>query len=162
MSIAAANLFTRNLYLEYVKKGASAHSQGIVAKYASIGVNACALVLVLVLPMQYAINLQLLGGVLVLQTLPAIVFGLWKRLFHHQALLAGWALSLAIAGILLMQLNLQSSAYPLVVGGRVVSVYVGLIALVGNLVISAAGTIVMDALNVAREVDGTGPTDYVA
>jgi SSS family solute:Na+ symporter len=162
MSIAAANLFTRNLYLEYVKKDASARSQGIVAKYASIGVNACALVLVLVLPMQYAINLQLLGGVLVLQTLPAIVFGLWKRLFHHQALLAGWALSLVIAGILLMQLNLQSSVYPLVVGGRVVSVYVGLIALVGNLVISAAGTIVMDALNVAREVDGTGPTDYVA
>lgn len=109
MSIAAANLFTRNLYLEYVKKDASARLQGSVAKYASIAVNACALVLVLKLPMQYAINLQLMGGVLVLQTLPAIVFGLWKRLFHHQALLAGWAMSLVVGCILLMRLNLQSS-----------------------------------------------------
>jgi SSS family solute:Na+ symporter len=162
MSIAAANLFTRNLYLEYLNKDASARSQGKVAKYASIGVNVCALVLVLKLPMQYAINLQLLGGVLVLQTLPAIVFGLWKRLFHHQALLAGWAISLIFAIFLLMRLKLQSSAYPIEIAGHVVSVYVGIIALVVNLVVASVGTLVMDLLHVARAIDGTCPTDYVA
>ena len=162
MSIAAANLFTRNLYVEYLKKNASPGSQGVVAKYASLGVNACALVLVLKLPMQYAINLQLLGGVLILQTLPAIVFGLWKRLFHHQALLAGWATSLAIAGVLLWRLKLQSSVYPVSVGGHVFSAYIGIIALAANLLITAAATIVMDALNVTRALDGTGPADYLA
>jgi SSS family solute:Na+ symporter len=161
MSIAAANLFTRNLYLEYLKSDASSRSQGIVAKNASIGVNICALVLVLMLPMQYAINLQLLGGVLVLQTLPAIVFGLWKRLFHHQALLAGWGISLALAVVLLMRLRLQSSAYPIEIGGHVIAVYVGIIALVANLVIATIGTLIMDALQVTRAVDGTSATDYV-
>jgi SSS family solute:Na+ symporter len=162
MSIAAANLFTRNLYLEYLKKDASSQTQGVMARYASIGVNVCALVLVLMLPMQYAINLQLLGGVLVLQTLPAIVFGLWKQLFHHQALLAGWAVSLTLAVVLLMRLKLQSSAYPIEIGTHVVSVYVGIIALVVNLAIAAVGSLALNALNVARSVDGTRPTDYVA
>jgi solute:Na+ symporter, SSS family len=162
MSIAASNIFTRNLYLEYLHKEASAGSQATVAKYASVGVNACALLFVLLVPMQYSINLQLLGGVLILQTFPAIVFGLWKRLFHHQALLAGWAMSLAIAVTLLLRLKLQSSAYPVVFGGHTFSVYVGIIALVANLVIAAIGTMILDSLNVGRPVDGTGPNDYVA
>jgi SSS family solute:Na+ symporter len=162
MSIAAANLFTRNLYLEYLNKGASTRSQGIVAKYASIGVNLCALVFVLLLPMQYAINLQLVGGVIVLQTFPAIVFGLWKRLFHHQALLVAWSVSLTVAVVLLIRLRLQSSAYPIEINGHVFSVYVGIIALAVNLAMAAAGTFVMDMFNVARQADGTRPADYVA
>lgn len=162
MSIAGANLFTRNLFVEYVKKDASPQIQGIVAKYASIGVNICALILVLKLPMHYAINLQLIGSVFILQTLPAIVFGLWKRLFHHQALLAGWAISLALAVVLLMRLGLQSSSYPVMIGGHVVSIYVGVIALVVNLSIATLGTIAMDMLKVPRGTDGTHPSNYEA
>jgi solute:Na+ symporter, SSS family len=162
MSIAAANLFTRNIFLEYLRKDATSRSQGLVAKYASVAVNVGALIFVLELPMQYAINLQLLGGVLILQTLPAIVFGLWKRIFHHQALLAGWAVSLGIAGILLMRLNLQSSAYPVAIGGHVFSTYVGLIALVANLIVAAAATLIMDKLKIPRLPDRTAPADYIA
>jgi solute:Na+ symporter, SSS family len=162
MSIAAANIFTRNLYVEYLHQDASPNAQAAVGKYASIGVNVCALVFVLLVPMQYSINLQLVGGVLILQTLPAIVFGLWKRLFHHQALLAGWAISLGIAGTLLLRLNLQSSAYPFVVAGRSFSIYVGLIALAANLAIAMIGTAVLDSLRVARAADATVPSDYEA
>jgi len=161
MSIAAANIFTRNFYLEYLHQDASSGVQAVVAKYASVGVSACALVFVLVVPMQYSINLQLLGGALVLQTLPAIVFGLWKRLFHHQALLAGWAVSIGVAVTLLLRLKLQSSAYPVAVAGHTFSVYVGIIALLANLAIATTGTIALDSLRVARPVDGTGPADYV-
>jgi SSS family solute:Na+ symporter len=162
MSIAAANLFTRNLYVEYLKSGATPREQGSVAKIASIGVNACALLFVLAVPMQYAINLQLLGGVLVLQTLPAIVFGLWKRLFHHQALLAGWAASLLLSGFLLAGLKLQSSSYPITMGGHTFSVYVGVIALVANLAITCVVSSILDALKVGRLVDGTASADYIA
>ena len=42
-----------------------------------------------------AINMQLLGGIWILQTFPAIVAGLYTRWFHRWALFAGWA-----AGIL--------------------------------------------------------------
>ena len=40
---------------------------------------------------QDAINLQLLGGVWILQTMPTLVFALYTRWFHRWALLAGWA-----------------------------------------------------------------------
>lgn len=162
MSIAAANLFTRNLYVEYLHRGASQGTQARVAKVASLGVNACAFVVVVRMPMQYAINLQLLGGVLVLQTLPAIVFGLWRRVFHHYALLAGWAASMGVAWVLLMRLKLQASAYPVEMFGRVFPLYVGIIALAVNLAIAAAGTLVMDAMKVGRGRDGTEAGDYVA
>jgi len=162
MSIAAANLFARNLYVEYLNRDATPEKQGSVARFASIGVNACALLFVLMVPMQYAINLQLLGGVLVLQTLPAIVFGLWKRLFHHQALLAGWAASLVLSGFLLAELKLQTSSYPITIGGHIFSVYVGIIALVTNLVITCVVSWTLDALNVARLMDGTVSADYIA
>ena len=162
MSIAAANLFTRNIFVEYLNKGASPHSQTTVAKYASFVVNVGALLFVLELPTQFAINLQLFGGVLILQTLPAIVFGLWRRIFHHQAILAGWAVSLAVAGVLLLKLNLQSSAYPVVVGSHVFSIYVGIIALIANLIVTSAFTLIMDKLTIARKPDGTVPADYIA
>jgi SSS family solute:Na+ symporter len=162
MSIAAANIFTRNLYLEYLHKNASSRAQGAVAKVASVGVNICALLFVLLVPMQYSIDLQLLGGTLILQTLPAIVFGLWKRVFHHQALLVAWAVSLIIVFMLLARLKLQSSAYPVAIAGRQFSVYVGIIALLANLLIASIGTILMDALRVPRAIDGTTPADFVA
>ena len=50
-----------------------------------------ALVFVLGLDTQDAINFQLLGGVWILQTMPALVFALYTRWFHRWALLAGWA-----------------------------------------------------------------------
>ncbi|MGI4830842.1 MAG: sodium:solute symporter family protein, partial [Janthinobacterium lividum] len=162
MSIAAANLFTRNLYLEYLDNQASPRTQGMVAKYASVAVNACALILVLLLPVQYAINLQLLGGVLILQTLPSIVFGLWKRLFHHYALLAGWVMSLSLAAFLLARLEFQSSAYPFSFRGQTIPIYVGLVALILNLLVSSLGTLVADALHQSRGEDGTFPADYMA
>jgi SSS family solute:Na+ symporter len=162
MSIAAANLFTRNIYLEYCNRQASAQAQGAVAKYASLYVNVCALLVVLWMPMQYAINFQLIGGVLILQTLPGIVFGLWKRLFHHWALLAGWGGSLALAVVLLGRLGLQRATYRIAIHGHVCQLYVGVIALAANLLIAVVGTVVLDLLKVARATDGTQPADYIA
>jgi SSS family solute:Na+ symporter len=90
MSIAAANLFTRNLYLEYLKPHASEREQTQVAKRASLVVELGALLFVLAFPTRYAVNLQLLGGIWILQTFPAIALGLWGRWFHQRALLIGW------------------------------------------------------------------------
>jgi solute:Na+ symporter, SSS family len=162
MAISAANLFTRNLFVEYLRPDASPGLQAQVAKYASLGVNGCALALVLMLPMQYAINLQLLGGVLALQTLPAIVFGLWKRVFHHHALLVGWAVSLVLAGVLLTRLSFQSSVFPIRMYGHVFAVYVGILGLIANLAVASIATVLMDSFHLKREVDRTEPMDYVA
>ena len=76
MSIAAANLFTRSIYKEYLRKDASHADEARIAKIVSLGVKLGALVIIVTLPTKYAIELQLLGGVWILQTLPAIVIGL--------------------------------------------------------------------------------------
>lgn len=162
MSIAAANLFTRNLFKEYFHPNASSTAEAQAAKYASLAVNAGALCFVLFLPMQYAINLQLIGGVLILQTLPAIVFGLWKRLFHHMALLWGWLVSMAFCAWLLFNLRLQSSIYPMHIAGKVMPVYIGVLALAVNLVVTAGASWALDALGRPRLPDATEPTEYEA
>ena len=53
-----------------------------------------ALIFVLGFDKQIAINLQLLGGIWILQTFPALVVGLFTRWFHRWALLAGWAVAM--------------------------------------------------------------------
>ena len=56
----------------------------------SLVVKLGALAFVSGLPPQYAINLQLLGGVWIIQTLPSVMFGLYTRWLHGCALLLGW------------------------------------------------------------------------
>ena len=102
MSIAAANTFTRNIYKEWLKPDATPQQEAKVSKLMSLVVKAFALVFVLALDKQNAINFQLLGGIWILQTFPAVVFGLYTRWFHRWALLAGWAVGMVygtVAGL---------------------------------------------------------------
>ena len=99
MSIAAANTFTRNIYKEWINKDATPQQETKVSKIASLLVKAFALVFVLTMDKQNAINLQLLGGIWILQTFPSIVFSLYTRWFHRWALLAGWAVGMVYGTI---------------------------------------------------------------
>src|SRR4030081_399252 len=88
MSIGAANLFTRNVWKSYVDPGISHAGEAAVAKIASLIVKVGALAFILFLPTQYALDLQLLGGLWILQTFPAVVFGLFFGWFRAAALLS--------------------------------------------------------------------------
>jgi SSS family solute:Na+ symporter len=99
MSIAAANTFTRNIYKEWLKPDATHAEEARVSKLASLVVKAFALLFVLTMDKQNAINFQLLGGIWILQTFPAIVFSLYTRWFHKWALLAGWAVGIVYGTI---------------------------------------------------------------
>ena len=104
MSIAAANTFSRNIYKEWLNPAATPAQEAKVSKLMSLLVKAFALVFVLTLDKQNAINFQLLGGIWILQTFPAVVFSLFTRWFHRYGLLVGWAAvqnSLSWAPILL-------------------------------------------------------------
>jgi len=61
-----------------------------VAKVTSLLAKIGALLVILVLPTQFALDLQLLGGVWILQTLPALLVGLYPNWFRAPALLVGW------------------------------------------------------------------------
>src|SRR3954465_10823907 len=91
MSIAAANTFTRNIYREWLKPDATHAEEATMSKIVSLLVKGFALLFVLTLDKQNAINFQLLGGIWILQTFPAIVFGLYTAWFHRWGLFAGWA-----------------------------------------------------------------------
>src|SRR6476646_5188733 len=95
MSIAAANLWTRNIYKAFIKPDATSKQEATQSKVVSLVVKFGALVFVLAFSNQFAINLQLLGGVWILQTLPALVVGLYTRWFPRWERLAGWAVGLA-------------------------------------------------------------------
>jgi solute:Na+ symporter, SSS family len=96
MSIGAANTFTRNLWKPFVEPDLSPSQEASLAKLASLIVKLGALLLLLVMPTQFAIDLQLLGGVWMIQIFPALIFGLYTRWFSGPALLIGWAVGIVL------------------------------------------------------------------
>jgi len=135
MSIGAANLFTRNVWKTWVDPAISPAGEAQVAKITSMLVKVGALAAILLLPTQFALDLQLLGGLWILQTLPALVFGLYVGWFRSQALLAGWAAGL-VAGSLLAWSDGLKPLHALPLGEGSVSVYTGLLALALNIAVA--------------------------
>jgi SSS family solute:Na+ symporter len=164
MSIAAANLWTRNIYKAFLKPDATPAQEAQQSKLVSLVVKFGALIFVLALSKDFAINLQLLGGVWVLQTLPAIVVGLYTRWFHRWALLAAWAVAMIWGTWTEYDIASPTQAHfggPLTTfWGTDTKVYVALMALLINLVIAVVGTLVLRALKVPDGVDSTRLEDY--
>lgn len=155
MSIAAGNLFTRNIYRQYLKPDATDHEQTQAARIASLAVKGGALAFVLFLPTKDAINLQLLGGVWIIQTLPALVIGLFTRWFDRRALLVGWAVAMAVGTVIGVH---QDYAPTYVFAG--ITAYTAIWALLLNLVISGILTLVLRTVGAADDTDETTAADY--
>jgi solute:Na+ symporter, SSS family len=167
MSIAAANLFTRNIYREYFKPNATHAEEARMSRLASLVVKAGAVAVILLLDTQFSIDLQLIGGVIIVQTLPAIVIGLYSRAAHAWGLLAGLVAGLASGLYMLYKTpnlvtgkeHFGGAQYALSHFGldTKVTLYTGLIAIVINLVV----TFLVTAFVRGRTLpDQTEPGDY--
>lgn len=125
-----------------------------------------ALAFVLTMDKTVAINFQLLGGIWILQTMPALVGGLFTRWFHRWALLAGWAVgmvygTLAAYGVASpTQKHFGGSAKEIPGIGEIG--YIGLTAFVMNVVVTVVLTFVLKALKAPEGVDETSAADYTA
>jgi solute:Na+ symporter, SSS family len=146
MSIGAANLFTRNVWKSYVDPNISHAGEAAVAKITSLVVKVGALAFTLFLPVQYALDLQLLGGLWILQTFPALVFGLFTRWFRAEALLLGWAVGIGWGSWTAWSNGLKPLA-TLPLGEVSYSFYVGLGALILNIIVAALATAVMGLIS---------------
>jgi len=146
MSIGAANLFTRNVWKSYVDPSISHAGEATVAKITSLVVKIGALAFTLLLPVQYALDLQLLGGLWILQTFPALVFGLFTRWFRAEALLLGWAVGIGWGSWTAWSNGLKPLA-TIAIGDASYSFYVGLGALILNIVVAAVGTAVIGLIS---------------
>ncbi|MGC2087308.1 MAG: sodium:solute symporter family protein [Bradyrhizobium sp.] len=135
MSIGAANLFTRNVWKAYVNPAISHAGEAGVAKITSLVVKVGALAFTLFLPVQYALDLQLLGGLWILQTFPALVFTLFTRWFRAEGLLAGWAVGILWGTYTAWSNGLKPLA-SITLGETNYSFYVGLGALIINVVVA--------------------------
>ncbi|WP_240519453.1 monocarboxylate uptake permease MctP [Amycolatopsis antarctica] len=177
MSIAAANLWTRNIYKEYLKKDATPGQEAKQAKLASLIVKFGAVAFILFIDPQFSIDLQLIGGVLILQTLPAVAIALYTRWFHRWGLIAGWAVGMGWGIIMLYGIpnpktgkeHFGGSALVLdklsIFGwrpfaGSMMQIYPGFIALIANIVVAVIVTVIARRLKIVNGTDSTSGPDY--
>jgi SSS family solute:Na+ symporter len=160
MSIAAANLFTRNLVGEFRTTPLPDRAESTLAKLISLAVKFGALWFVLKLPATYAIEMQLLGGIWIGQLFPAVVLGVFTRWFNPWALLTGWAAGMATGTWMAYTLQLKSSVYPLHLFGATYAMYAAVPALLLNLGISIVLTLLLKPIPTANGTDTTLAVDY--
>jgi SSS family solute:Na+ symporter len=150
MSIGAANLFTRNVWKAFVNPAISHAGEASVAKIVSLVVKVGALAFILFLPTQYALDLQLLGGLWILQTFPALVFGLFTRWFRAEGLLLGWAVGIGWGSYTAWSNGLKPLA-TVNLGGASYVFYVGLGALVLNILVAVIATVIVGTVAPKRQ-----------
>ncbi len=175
MSIAAANLFTRNIYKEFLRPNATASEQTRVSQWVSLVTKFGAVAVVVFLEPQFSLDLQLIGGVIILQTLPPVAIGLFWAWMHRWALMAGLVTGLGTGVLLLYQIpqvgpngavvraHFGGSAWPVahlsISGGY--TVYAGLVALAVNLAVAAVATPILRVFRVPDGRDLTWRRDYI-
>jgi len=162
MSIAAANLYTRNIHREFINSNPTDKQESRIAKLVSLIVKAGALLFILFVPTQYAIQLQLLGGIWIIQTLPPVMLGAYTRWFNSWALLLGWAVGTASGTAMAIATKLTTT-FPLTVGGYTFPGYTAVYTLALNLVVAVILTPVFNAMGKqVSPVDETVAADYHA
>jgi SSS family solute:Na+ symporter len=161
MSIAAANLFTRNIYKAYFDKDATTQREASVAKIVSLIVKLGALIFIVYLPAQNVINFQLLGGIWILQTFPAVFLGLYTRWFNRWALVVGWLGGMAMGTTLFIVNGGTSSVYAIKLGSlSLPTMYLAFTSVILNLVLAIILTPVFELIGARRGADETSPDDY--
>ncbi len=161
MAIASANIFSRDIWREFISPNADPENESKMARYFAIAVIICALAFIYFLPLKYAIELQLLGGMWMIQVLPAVVFSLFTRFYNGWALLAGWSIGFLLATHYALANHLVGAIYAFHFFGLTVPCYIALWTLVVNVIISTALSPIFHAFWPDRIHDITMESDYV-
>jgi SSS family solute:Na+ symporter len=160
MSIAASNLFTRNIYVQFIRPNCTPKQEAQNAKIVSLLVKVGALVFVIFLPLQYAIQLQLLGGIWISQTIPSVIVGLYTRWLNPWALIIGWAAGLVSGTWMVASNGFQSAVFPLAIDGLTIPGYAALYALAINFAVSIVLSLLLNPVRMTRGTDRTSAADY--
>ena len=162
MSIAVANLYTLNIHREFINRNPTNKQESQMAKMVSLIAKLGALIFILFVPTKYAIQLQLLGGIWIIQTLPAVMLGAYTRWFNDWALLAGWAVG-TFAGTAMAYASNLAATYTITFTGYSFPGYSALYTVILNLLVVIVLTPVCNALGGQRtRLDETVPADYTA
>jgi SSS family solute:Na+ symporter len=158
MAIAAANIFSRDIYSQFM---ASAGLETVVAKLFSIVMIIGAVVFILVIPSTYAVQLQLLGGMWIIQTFPSVVFSVFTRFFNGTALLIGWAVGIFTATYLVALNHFVGSTYPFHLFGMTLPSYIAFATVILNAALALVLSVPLNMFASDRGRDITTAADYV-
>jgi solute:Na+ symporter, SSS family len=161
MSIASANLYTRNIHREFFNPSISPQGEAQIAKWVSLIVKIGALAFIIFVPTQFAIYLQLLGGVWIIQTFPAVIFGLYTRWFDDWALFIGWLAGMVAGTWIAVAANFTPN-YVLTIAGFSMPGYTALYTLILNLVVATVLTPIFRSMSQTAPFDETAAADYHA
>lgn len=157
MAIGSANLFASNVFNQFSPARIGGEAQ--TAKWLTLAFCAIGLLLVLTVPVHYAIYFQLLGGAWMLQIFPAFVFGMWTRWYHPKALLAGWAVGMIAATWMAVASGFKPNV-TVALGGFALTGFLALYALALNIIVAAALTPLLTRLKIHAGIDATTAGDY--
>ena len=160
MAIASANIFTRDIWTQFVH-APSQQGETLVAKLFAIVMVVGALAFILAIPATYAVQLQLLGGMWIIQTFPAIVLSVFTRFFNGWALLAGWVAGIASATWLAAANHFTGSIWAFHVLGFTLPSYIAFATVLLNIVVAVVLSPAFHAIADDRARDETTALDYL-
>jgi len=167
MAIAAANTFARDIYRPYIRPNASDREEGLVSQIVSVILKLGAVGVIVGLKVTFALEFQLIGGVIVIQILPSVVLGLYTRWFHRWALAIGWVVGMGLSVYMLYVTtsptasHFGSASFAFSTWGlhTKMTIWTGIIGVAANLVVATALTPLLARL--PRGSDETSSGDYV-
>jgi SSS family solute:Na+ symporter len=159
MAIGAANLFASNILQSFGGRQTRPRNETNVARYISLAILVCALLIATGIQPSFSINFQLLGGAWILQIFPAVVLGLYTRWFHPAALLSGWVAGMAATAAMALSSGF-AAVFKLSFLGTSVPGAIIFYAFVANLAVSVLCTWLFRALRLPSGTDVTVVGDY--
>ena len=174
MAIAAANTFARDIYRPYIRPSGSyrqevsqyvAMEEGLVSQIVSVLLKLGAVAVIVSLKLTFALEFQLIGGVIVIQILPAVVLGLYTRWFHRWALVAGWIVGMGLSVYMLYvtksatAAHFGSASFALSAWGlhTKATIWTGIVGVAANLIVATVLTPLLAWLPRGR--DETSPDE---
>lgn len=136
MSIACANIVSRNIYKGFLAPHATHAQETQVAKVASLVVKLGALVFIIFVPVPYALQFQLLGGLWIIQILPALMLGLYMRRLNGWALLLGWVVGMVLGTWMASTMSFKSAVYTIDLFGTKIPGFMALWSVLANLAVA--------------------------
>ena len=143
MSIACANIVSRTIYRGFLSPNATSARESAVAKMSSLVVKLGALVFIIFVPVPYALQFQLLGGLWMIQVLPSVILGLYLRMLNGWALLIGWAVGTGVGTWMASTTSFKVAVFTVSLFGVGYPGYIAIWALLANVVVSVALSVLL-------------------
>jgi SSS family solute:Na+ symporter len=147
MAMAQANLLTRNIIKEF-RPNLTDSSEIRITKISSTVFKFIALAFVFVVPATYAISLQLLGGVLIAQILPAVFCGLYSKTLRKTPLIIGLLVGIGAGIYMTESANNFDAITTSLFNTPFGTLYIAVIALAINLAISFGGSYISNKVSI--------------